>query len=83
MTDLAAALIAGWFGQADGELLVGGVPISRIVAEHGTPLFVYDASVLERKWNLLRDALPAACAARPTTSIASAALPSANSVGNG
>jgi len=58
MTDLAAALIAGWFGQADGELLVGGVPISRIVAEHGTPLFVYDASVLERKWNLLRDALP-------------------------
>ncbi len=37
-----------------GELTVGGVPISRIAEEYGTPLFVYDQSVLKTKWSNLR-----------------------------
>lgn len=54
----AADLIARWFGQAGGELLVGGKKVSEIVAEVGTPAFVYDRDVLRRKWTMLRAALP-------------------------
>ena len=54
----AETLIARWFGQAGGELLVGGRGVREIVAEVGTPSFVYDLDVLERKWKLLRAALP-------------------------
>jgi diaminopimelate decarboxylase len=57
MTD-AAQVMARWFGQAAGELLVGGKRVSEIVADAGTPAFVYDRHVLERKWEMLRAALP-------------------------
>ena len=50
--------IARWFGHTGGELLVAGKRVSEIVAEVGTPAFVYDRDVLERKWQLLRTALP-------------------------
>ena len=55
----AVSLVAQYFGSSGGELRVGGVPVGSIAAEYGTPLFVYDASVLERKWALLRGTLPA------------------------
>ena len=55
----AATLIAAYFSRAGGELAVGGIPLSRIAAEFGTPLFVYDHAIVERKLSLLRDALPA------------------------
>jgi diaminopimelate decarboxylase len=42
-----------------GELLIGGVPVSQIAQEFGTPLFVYDQSVLERQLTELQGALPA------------------------
>jgi diaminopimelate decarboxylase len=48
MTTHAEALIARWFGQAGGELLVGGRRVGDILAEVGTPSFVYDLQVLER-----------------------------------
>ncbi|WP_447968773.1 type III PLP-dependent enzyme [Nitrospira sp. M1] len=53
------ALIARHF-QADSGLLVFGeqVSIDVIVAKYGTPLFIYDARVLDRKYALLRQALP-------------------------
>jgi diaminopimelate decarboxylase len=54
----AEALIARWFGQTGGELLVGGRPVHEILAEAGTPSFIYDLDVLERKWKRLRAALP-------------------------
>ena len=44
----AVSLVAQYFGSSGGELRVGGVPVGSIAAEYGTPLFVYDASVLER-----------------------------------
>jgi diaminopimelate decarboxylase len=34
------------------------VPVSRIAAEYGTPVFVYDQHVLDRKWAVLRHTLP-------------------------
>ena len=56
--DHVGDLIARYFRGSGAELLVGGVPISNIAAQYGTPLFLYDASVLDHKWALLRDALP-------------------------
>jgi diaminopimelate decarboxylase len=56
--DHASALIYRYFSSSDGELLIGGVPVSAIVARQGTPFFVYDASVLDQKWNLLRRTFP-------------------------
>lgn len=56
--DRVSRLVARNFDSVDGELYVGGVPITRIVAEHGTPLFVYSADVLDRAWSLLRRTFP-------------------------
>lgn len=47
-----------WKGTPDGELLVGGLPISSLVARYGTPLFLYDRSIVERKYSALRRVLP-------------------------
>ena len=58
--ELAAALIAQHFRQSDGELCLGGVGIRDVVERFGTPLFVYDFEVIDRKWNVLRRTLPAA-----------------------
>lgn len=51
-------IVSSYFGTIEGELAVGGARVSEIAREFGTPLFVYDASVLEAKWTKLRDALP-------------------------
>lgn len=55
---LVASVIERYFAVHDGELNVGGVSIREIGRQFGTPLFVYDAAVLDRKWTELRDALP-------------------------
>ncbi|MGO9085977.1 MAG: type III PLP-dependent enzyme [Candidatus Sulfotelmatobacter sp.] len=47
-----------WKSNSRGELMVGGLTISSIVARHGTPLFVYDRAILEQKLSALRGALP-------------------------
>jgi len=47
------------FAREGGELLIGGVPVSRISEEFGTPLYVYDAAVLARQLSELQAALPA------------------------
>jgi diaminopimelate decarboxylase len=44
--------------SADKVLHIGDVPISNIVRSHGTPLFVYDGSVLDQKWELVRKTFP-------------------------
>lgn len=51
-------LISRNFGTADGELLIGGLSISSVAAQFGTPLFVYDAEVMDRKLQQLRATLP-------------------------
>lgn len=56
--DLIAQLIDRHFAQINGELLVGNCPISELVSKHGTPLFVYHAAALDRKWDSLRSSLP-------------------------
>jgi diaminopimelate decarboxylase len=51
-------LIARYFSASDQELHIGGVPVSAIVTQHGTPLFAYDGAILEQKYTLLRETLP-------------------------
>ncbi|MDQ3000592.1 MAG: type III PLP-dependent enzyme [Fibrobacterota bacterium] len=46
------------FPRRNGELIAGGRPISEIVAEFGSPLYVYDLAVLRRRHDELRKALP-------------------------
>ncbi|WP_375386209.1 pyridoxal-dependent decarboxylase, exosortase A system-associated [uncultured Microbacterium sp.] len=51
--------VAG-FGTADGELHVGGLPLSRLAARVGsTPFFAYDRGLLDARVDRLRAALPA------------------------
>ncbi len=48
------------FGVRDGELLVGGMPLSRLAARVGsTPFFAYDRARLDARIDQLRAALPA------------------------
>jgi diaminopimelate decarboxylase len=46
------------FVGSDGELQIGGVPVSKLAEEFGTPLFAYDESLMRRKWSLLRSTFP-------------------------
>jgi len=40
------------------ELFIRDMSVCAVVDQHGTPLFVYDAAVLDHKWNLLRNTFP-------------------------
>ena len=51
-------LIASYFPSSGDELHMGGMSVSAIAQACGTPLFIYDRAVLDRKWELLRAALP-------------------------
>src|SRR5436309_2336773 len=46
------------FPSSDDELAIGRVPVSEMAGRHGTPLFIYDRGILEKKWDLLRQTLP-------------------------
>jgi diaminopimelate decarboxylase len=52
-------LVARHFGMRGGDLLIGGLPVRELAAAHGTPLFVYDAAVLDRQMAQLRSTYPA------------------------
>src|SRR5579863_7822638 len=47
-----------WNSTCDGELLVGEIPVSTLAEQYGTPIFVYDRSILARKYAVLCEALP-------------------------
>jgi diaminopimelate decarboxylase len=47
-----------WKSDSAGELLIGGVTASSLAARHGTPFFLYDRNIIERKYAALRAALP-------------------------
>jgi diaminopimelate decarboxylase len=47
------------FGTVDGELRIGGLPLSRLAERVGsTPFFAYDRGLLDRRIDRLRAALP-------------------------
>lgn len=55
---LVTDLISRYFPHSTTELLVGGRSVTELAHQYGTPLFVYDANVLDRKWTVLRNTLP-------------------------
>src|SRR5271157_2444826 len=55
--DQAARLIERYFSTPSGELAIGKCAVSALANQYGTPLFVYDRSVIDKKWALLREAL--------------------------
>ena len=58
MTDRVSSLVLRHFSLAGGELQLGGIAVGQLAERYGTPLYIYDTRVLERKWQLLRGALP-------------------------
>ncbi len=54
----AMELVTRNFARDGDRLVVGGVPVDRIVAEYGTPLFVYDRALMEDRVDVLRAVLP-------------------------
>jgi diaminopimelate decarboxylase len=57
--DLAHSLIEKHFAAAGGKLVIGGASIDALADRYGTPLFVYDRRVFDKKFDELRSALPA------------------------
>ncbi|HWR17293.1 MAG TPA: diaminopimelate decarboxylase [Terriglobales bacterium] len=55
--DKAAEIVERHFAVRNRELLLGGIGVTELVRIYGTPLFVYDTSVLQRKLTALRSAL--------------------------
>jgi diaminopimelate decarboxylase len=56
--DHVRALIARHFTGSENTLAIGGIPATELAATHGTPLFVYDAGILDRQLRLLRATFP-------------------------
>lgn len=56
--NLVAQLIQEHFTLRQGQLFVGGVSVAEIARTFGTPLFVYDSSVLAARWRQLRATFP-------------------------
>ncbi len=55
----ASVLTAKYFKLSNDELVIDRVPVGSIIEQYGTPLFVYGGSVVDRKLEVLRGALPA------------------------
>ena len=53
-----ARLVMEHFDQKSGVLCIGGVPVTSIVGQHGTPIFIYDLAVLSKRLAQLRDVFP-------------------------
>ncbi|HET7567560.1 MAG TPA: diaminopimelate decarboxylase [Gaiellaceae bacterium] len=58
----------------DGELTLGGVPASRLAAEHGTPLLVYCEETIRAQARAYREAAPGALVVYGTKAFANVAL---------
>jgi diaminopimelate decarboxylase len=58
VADVPTAFSSHFF-RREGELLVGGIPVSRLASHYGTPAFFYDRNVAAKKLRMLRKALPA------------------------
>lgn len=59
MSNLAQFLAEKYHCVFQGELLVGGVKIRALAEKYGTPAFLYDRGVIDKKLDALLPALPA------------------------
>jgi diaminopimelate decarboxylase len=58
MADLAASLTAKYFAKSGESLVIGDVTVGQLAEAYGTPIFIYDRAILDRKFDELRKALP-------------------------
>jgi diaminopimelate decarboxylase len=58
MADLAALLTAKYFPRSGESLVVGDSSVVHLAETYGTPAYLYDRTVLDRKYDALRAALP-------------------------
>ena len=58
MADLAASLTAKYFPKSGESLVLGDSSVVQLTEIYGTPVFIYDRAVLDRKYDALRSALP-------------------------
>jgi diaminopimelate decarboxylase len=58
MADLAAFLTAKYFPKSGESLVIGDLSVHQLAKIYGTPVFIYDRAVLDRKYDALRRALP-------------------------
>ncbi len=56
--DHAARIVQRYFEVRNNELCIGGIPVSQLAEQYGTPLFVYDQGIILNKISELRAALP-------------------------
>jgi diaminopimelate decarboxylase len=57
--DLVTDIVRRHFRVRSGELCIGELPVSSIVAKFGTPAFIYSHEILEASLHSLREAMPA------------------------
>ncbi len=57
--EIAQRVIERRFRVAGSELQVGGVSVTALAQQFGTPLFIHDRAILDQQLNALRQALPA------------------------
>src|SRR5215212_6304267 len=55
--DKAHVLSARFGGESDGEFAPGGMPISRIAEEYGTPFYLYHGEMIVERVRRVREAL--------------------------
>ena len=58
MGDLAASLTAKYFPKSGESLVIGDISVVELAETYGTPIFIYDRAVFDRKYDALRKALP-------------------------
>jgi diaminopimelate decarboxylase len=58
MADLAASLTAKYFPKSGESLVIGDVSVVQLAHTYGTPIFIYDRAIFDRKFDALRAALP-------------------------
>jgi diaminopimelate decarboxylase len=58
MADLAALLTAKYFPKSGESLVIGDLSVNQLADIYGTPIFIYDRAVFDRKYDALRRALP-------------------------
>jgi diaminopimelate decarboxylase len=53
----AKALATSHFSVAGADLLIGGTPLRELAVRYGTPMFIYDGSVIRRSYRTLAETL--------------------------
>jgi diaminopimelate decarboxylase len=57
-TNLALQHALAHFERTESELLIGGLPITQLAAQYGTPLYIYSTAIIRQRHAELRASIP-------------------------